>query len=63
VLADARRGVLVGAHAVGPLAGEWIHMAVLAIRAEVPLPVLRDTIAQFPTFSESLIAAARELPA
>ena len=62
VLADARRGVLVGAHAVGPLAGEWIHMAVLAIRAEVPLQVLRDTIAQFPTFSESLLAAARKLP-
>jgi dihydrolipoamide dehydrogenase len=62
VLADTRRGVLVGAHAVGPLAGEWIHMAVLAIRAEVPLPVLRDTIAQFPTFSESLVAAVRELP-
>lgn len=61
VLADARRGVLVGAHAVGPQAGEWIHMAVLAIRAEVPLPVLRDTIAQFPTFSESLVAAARAL--
>jgi dihydrolipoamide dehydrogenase len=62
VLADADRGVLVGAHAVGPQAGEWIHVAVLAIRAEVPLDVLRDTIAQFPTFTESLLIAARKLP-
>ena len=61
VLADAQRGVLIGAHAVGPLASEWIHMAVLAVRAEVPVEVLRDTIAQFPTFSEAFITAARDL--
>jgi pyruvate/2-oxoglutarate dehydrogenase complex dihydrolipoamide dehydrogenase (E3) component len=61
VLADTERGVLIGAHAVGPLASEWIHMAVLAVRAEVPVEVLRDTIGQFPTFSESLITAARDL--
>ena len=54
-------GDLVGAFAVGPLAGEWIHMAVLAVKAQIPVAVLRDTIAQFPTFSESLITAVREL--
>jgi pyruvate/2-oxoglutarate dehydrogenase complex dihydrolipoamide dehydrogenase (E3) component len=31
--ADARRGILVGASAVGPLAGEWIHLVVIAIKA------------------------------
>ena len=61
VLADARRATLVGAFAVGPLASEWIHMAVLAVKAQIPLEVLRDTIAQFPTFSEALITAVREL--
>ncbi len=61
VLADAERRVLIGAHAVGPLASEWIHMAVLAVRAEVPIEVLRDTIGQFPTFSEAFITAARDL--
>ena len=35
VLVDRRRRVLVGAWAVSPLASEWIHQAVLAIRAEV----------------------------
>jgi dihydrolipoamide dehydrogenase len=62
VIADAERGVLVGAWAVAPLASEWIHQAVLAIRAEIPTWVLRDTIAQFPSFSEAFGAALRQLP-
>jgi pyruvate/2-oxoglutarate dehydrogenase complex dihydrolipoamide dehydrogenase (E3) component len=62
VVADAERQTLVGAWAIAPLAGEWIHQAVLAIRAEVPLATLRDTIAQFPTFSEGFGAALRALP-
>ena len=41
VVVDRRAPVLVGAWAVAPLASEWIHQAVLAIRAEVPLDVLR----------------------
>ncbi len=62
VVVDRTRGVLVGAWAVAPLAGEWIHQAVLAIRAEIPVAVLADTIAQFPTFSEAFGAALRALP-
>jgi dihydrolipoamide dehydrogenase len=62
VVVDRQREVLVGAWAVAPLAGEWIHQAVLAIRAEIPLAVLNDTIAQFPTFSEALGTALRALP-
>jgi dihydrolipoamide dehydrogenase len=62
IVVDAQRDVLVGAWAVAPLASEWIHMAVLAIRADIPVPVLKDTIAQFPTFSEAFGAALRALP-
>jgi len=62
VVVDRQRRVLVGAWAVAPLASEWVHQAVLAVRAEVPLAVLNDTIAQFPTFSEALGAALRSLP-
>ena len=62
VVVDCARHVLVGAWAVAPLAGEWIHTAVLAIRAEIPVPVLKDTIAQFPSFSEAFGAALRALP-
>ena len=62
VVVDCRRNVLLGAWAVAPLAGEWIHQAVLAIRARIPTAVLKDTIAQFPTFSEALGTALRSLP-
>jgi dihydrolipoamide dehydrogenase len=50
VLSDGER--LTGAYALGPEAGEWLQQATLAIRAHVPLDVLRDTIQPFPTFSE-----------
>jgi pyruvate/2-oxoglutarate dehydrogenase complex dihydrolipoamide dehydrogenase (E3) component len=62
VVVDSARDVMVGAWAVAPLASEWIHLAVLAIRAEIPVPVLTDTIAQFPSFSEAFGAALRALP-
>jgi pyruvate/2-oxoglutarate dehydrogenase complex dihydrolipoamide dehydrogenase (E3) component len=52
---------LTGAYAVGPEAGEWLQQATLAIRAEVPLDVLRDTIQPFPTFSEAFVTALSEL--
>jgi pyruvate/2-oxoglutarate dehydrogenase complex dihydrolipoamide dehydrogenase (E3) component len=61
LFADPERGVLVGAAAVGPESGEWIGQLTLAIRAEVPVEVLRDTIQPFPTFSEAIFFAARDL--
>ena len=63
VVADRDRGVLVGAWAVAPLASEWIHHSVLAVKAQVPLDTLRDTMMQFPTFSELLLAAVRAVDA
>ena len=59
--ADPERRVLVGATVVGPEAGEWIGQLTLAVRAEVPVDVLRDTIQPFPTFSEAVYFAARDL--
>lgn len=61
LLADRRRGVLVGAWAVGPQAGEWIHYAALAIKTATPIEVLRDTVAQFPTFTEGYLKAIESL--
>ena len=52
---------LTGAHALGPEAGEWMQQATLAIRARVPLAVLRDVIQPFPTFSEIYVAALKAL--
>ncbi|MGO4807077.1 NAD(P)/FAD-dependent oxidoreductase [Arthrobacter sp. 2MCAF15] len=52
---------LTGAYALGPEAGEWLQQATLAIRAHVPLDVLRDTIQPFPTFSEIYVSALKAL--
>jgi dihydrolipoamide dehydrogenase len=59
LLSDGER--LTGAYALGPEAGEWLQQATLAIRAHVPLHVLRDTIQPFPTFSEIYVAALKLL--
>jgi dihydrolipoamide dehydrogenase len=59
LLSDGER--LTGAYALGPEAGEWLQQATLAIRARVPLTVLRDTIQPFPTFSEIYVAALKAL--
>jgi pyruvate/2-oxoglutarate dehydrogenase complex dihydrolipoamide dehydrogenase (E3) component len=59
LLSDGER--LTGAYALGPEAGEWLQQATLAIRARVPLGVLRDTIQPFPTFSEIYVAALKAL--
>jgi pyruvate/2-oxoglutarate dehydrogenase complex dihydrolipoamide dehydrogenase (E3) component len=54
---------LTGAYALGPEAGEWLQQATLAIRARVPIEVLRDTIQPFPTFSEIYVEALKALRA
>ena len=59
LLSDGER--LTGAYALGPEAGEWLQQATLAIRAHVPVDVLRDTIQPFPTFSEIYVDALKAL--
>ena len=59
LVSDGER--LTGAYALGPEAGEWLQQATLAIRARVPLDVLRDTIQPFPTFSEIYLTAVNSL--
>jgi dihydrolipoamide dehydrogenase len=59
LLSDGER--LTGGYALGPEAGEWMQQVTLAIRAMVPLGVLRDTIQPFPSFSEVFAAALKVL--
>jgi pyruvate/2-oxoglutarate dehydrogenase complex dihydrolipoamide dehydrogenase (E3) component len=61
LVSDCER--LIGAHAVGPEAGEWLGQATLAIRARVPLAVFDDVIQPFPTFSEAFLHALQALAA
>jgi pyruvate/2-oxoglutarate dehydrogenase complex dihydrolipoamide dehydrogenase (E3) component len=59
LVSDGER--LTGAYALGPEAGEWLQQATLAIRSRAPLPVLLDVIQPFPTFSEAIFQALRDL--
>ena len=59
LVSDGRR--LVGAYGAGPEAGEWLQQATLAIRANVPLEVVADTIQPFPSLSEIYLKAMQEL--
>jgi pyruvate/2-oxoglutarate dehydrogenase complex dihydrolipoamide dehydrogenase (E3) component len=61
LLSDGER--LTGAYALGPEAGEWLQQATVAIRARVPLEVMKDVIQPFPTFSEAFLFALSELGA
>jgi pyruvate/2-oxoglutarate dehydrogenase complex dihydrolipoamide dehydrogenase (E3) component len=61
LISDGER--ITGAYAVGPEAGEWLQQATLAIRARIPLAVMRDVIQPFPTFSEAFLHALIALEA
>jgi dihydrolipoamide dehydrogenase len=61
LLSDGER--VTGAYALGPEAGEWMQQATLAVRARVPLDILRDTVQPFPSFSEIHGAALKALMA
>lgn len=59
LVSDGER--LIGAYGAGPEAGEWLQQATLAIRAQIPLDVLADTIQPFPTLSEIYLKALQVL--
>jgi dihydrolipoamide dehydrogenase len=61
LLVDRHRRVVIGAWAIAPQASEWIHLASLAIRAEIPLEVLRDMAPQFPSYTEAYLVALDRL--
>lgn len=61
VTGDAGKGTILGASAVGMRSDDWISQITLAIRAEVPLSVLVDTIQPFPAASEALFPAYEDL--
>jgi pyruvate/2-oxoglutarate dehydrogenase complex dihydrolipoamide dehydrogenase (E3) component len=61
LVADRKERVLVGAWAVAPLAGEWIHQACWAVRTRTSIDTLLDGVSQFPTFSQGYLAALEQL--
>ena len=62
LVADHRRGVLVGATSVGPHGGETLGVLTLAVHAEIPVDTLRSMIYAYPTFHRGIEDALRDLP-
>ena len=54
---DADRDVLVGATSAGPMGGETLSALAVAVRAEVPLATLRNSIWAYPTFHRAIESA------
>jgi pyruvate/2-oxoglutarate dehydrogenase complex dihydrolipoamide dehydrogenase (E3) component len=61
VVADADRGVLVGATAVGPAGGEILGLLAAAVHAEVQVATLLTMHFAYPTFHRAIEAALQEL--
>jgi pyruvate/2-oxoglutarate dehydrogenase complex dihydrolipoamide dehydrogenase (E3) component len=61
VVADAERGVLVGATSAGPTGGEVLSALALAVHAQVPIDTLRHMIYAYPTFHRGIEDALRQL--
>lgn len=61
VVADADRGVLVGATTVGPSGGEMIGLLATAVHAQVPVSTLRTMHYAYPTFHRAIENAVNDL--
>jgi pyruvate/2-oxoglutarate dehydrogenase complex dihydrolipoamide dehydrogenase (E3) component len=61
LVADAGRGILVGATSVGPMGGEVLSMLTLAVHARVPIQRLREMIYAYPTFHRAVSEALDQL--
>jgi len=61
VVADADRGILVGATVVSPAGGEVIGLLATAIHAEVPVSTLRGMHFAYPTFHRTIESALDDL--
>ncbi|MEP7332580.1 MAG: NAD(P)/FAD-dependent oxidoreductase [Terracoccus sp.] len=61
VVADADRGVLVGATTMGPSGGEMMGALAVAIHAKVPITTLTSMIYAYPTFHRGIEDALHRL--
>ncbi|PPJ24753.1 dihydrolipoyl dehydrogenase family protein [Nocardia nova] len=61
LVADADRGILVGATSVGPVGGEVLSALAVAVHARVPVTTLREMIYAYPTFHRAIEAALADL--
>ena len=60
IISDARYGEILGVHIVGANATDLVGEAVLAMQLEATVPELAASIRVHPTYSESVVDAARD---
>lgn len=63
LVADADRGILVGASAVAPAGGEVLGLLAAAVHAEIPIATLRTMHFAYPTFHRTIEVALAGLEA
>ena len=61
LVADASRGVLVGATVVGPSGGEVLGLLAAAVHAEIPVATLRGMHFAYPTYHRAIETALNDL--
>ena len=61
LVADADRGILVGATSVGPVGGEVLSPLTLAVHARIPVRRLGQMIYAYPTFHGAIQSAVQSL--
>ncbi|MET1038591.1 MAG: NAD(P)/FAD-dependent oxidoreductase [Aeromicrobium sp.] len=57
IVIDDDRDVIVGANSAGPMGGETLAALAFAVRAEIPVATLRNTIYAYPTFWRAIESA------
>jgi pyruvate/2-oxoglutarate dehydrogenase complex dihydrolipoamide dehydrogenase (E3) component len=57
IIVDDDRGVIVGANSVGTAGGETLSALAFAVRAEIPVETLKNTIYAYPTFWRAIESA------
>ncbi|PJA47646.1 dihydrolipoyl dehydrogenase, partial [Candidatus Uhrbacteria bacterium CG_4_9_14_3_um_filter_36_7] len=58
MIIQTKTRTILGAHLIGPRAGDIIHEIALAIHLQIKVDVLDEMIHAFPTYAEAITEAA-----
>jgi len=60
IVTDKETGEILGAQIIGPRASDLIHEVAVAMKGELPVEYIADTIHSHPTLSEAVMEAAED---
>jgi dihydrolipoamide dehydrogenase len=61
IISDKKYGEILGVHIIGPGATEMIHLGAMAMKNEIVVEEIKETIFAHPTFSEAFFEAALDV--